>query len=198
MKDSKLWKIYWWGNHRDDELIRYLEMDSRLKDITKPGLFGRGFQKANQKYESKWLREYEELPAKKFQRYGILDRGWLVEVPQKVERRGVREVYEGSRLLIKRGITEKTFPKGKIIARIERDRFSFRHSIYGVKLVQKKEWHYKCILGILWSSLARYYFFLTSSAWGGVASRNSRGRVTGFADTISPKRGFEERNIRTC
>jgi len=167
LKDSKLWKIYWWGNHRDEDLIRYLEMDSRLKDITKPGLFGRGFQKANQKYESRWLREYKELPVNKFQRYGAIDSGWLVGVPQKVEARGIREVYEGPRLLVKRGIAEKTFPKGKIIARFERDSFCFRNSIHGIKISLDAEWQYKCVLATLWSSLARYYFFLTSSAWGG-------------------------------
>lgn len=166
MNDSKLWKIYWWGNHRDEELIRYLEMDSRLKDITEPGLFGQGFKHANQKYESDWLRKYKELPAKTFQRYGAFDSGCLVRVPQKVERRGVREVYEGPRLLIKRGITEKTLPKGKIIARFERDSFCFRNSIHGIKISRDEEWQYKCVLAVLWSSLARYYFFLTSSAWG--------------------------------
>jgi type I restriction-modification system DNA methylase subunit len=166
MNDSKLWKIYWWGNHRDEELIRYFEMDSQLKDITEPGIFGQGFKQANQKYESDWLKEYEELPVKNLHRYGALDSALLVEVPQKVERRGVREVYEGSRLLVKRGITEKTLPKGKIIARFERDSFCFRNSIHGIKISRDEEWQYKCVLAILWSSLARYYFFLTSSAWG--------------------------------
>lgn len=167
MQDTRLWKIYWWGNHRDEELIRYLEMDSQLKDITEPGLFGQGFKQANQKYESDWLKEYEELPVENFHRYGALDSARLVEVPQKVERRGVREVYEGSRLLVKRGITERTLPKGRIVARFERNSFCFRNSIHGIKITHDKEWQYKCVLAILWSSLARYYFFLTSSAWGG-------------------------------
>ncbi|GAJ23803.1 unnamed protein product, partial [marine sediment metagenome] len=29
-----------------------------------------------------------------------------------------------------------------------------------------EEWKYKVVLGIVWSSLARYYFFLTTSYWG--------------------------------
>ncbi len=166
MKDSKLWKIYWWGNHRDEELIRYLEMGSRLMNITEPGLFGQGFIQANQKYESGWLRQYKELPIGDFHRYGTLATVRLVDVPPRVQRKGVQEVYEGSRLLVKRGITERTFPKGKIIARFERNSFCFRNSIHGIKTTRNEEWQYKCILAIIWSSLARYYFFMTSSSWG--------------------------------
>ncbi|GAH09525.1 unnamed protein product, partial [marine sediment metagenome] len=31
-----IWKIYWWGNHQDEALIRYLKMNDRLRDLTKP------------------------------------------------------------------------------------------------------------------------------------------------------------------
>ena len=72
----------------------------------------------------------------------------------------------GKRLLVKRGIDEKSFDKGKIFARYEEEPFCFTNAINGIRLKGSDEWAYKTILGILWSSLARYYFFMTSSNWG--------------------------------
>jgi predicted RNA methylase len=164
--DSKIWKIYWWGNHRDEELIRYLEMNNKLFDLTQPGLFSQGYKVANKKYSSDWLKKYREFPTNMFQRYGIFQNGWLIDVPDKVERRRFPKIYDGLRLLVKRGVTARTEPKGRIVARLEKDAFCFRDSIYGIKLHLGEEWKYKVVLGIVWSSLARYYFFLTTSYWG--------------------------------
>jgi hypothetical protein len=74
--------------------------------------------------------------------------------------------YEGKRLLVKRGIEEKTVDKGRIVARFEAEPFCFTNAINGIKLKSPEEWKYKTILGILWSSVARYFFFMTSSNWG--------------------------------
>jgi predicted RNA methylase len=164
--DSKTWKTYWWGNHRDEELIRYLEMNNRLSNFTEPGLFSKGYLRGNKKYSSDWLKKYREFPTNMFQRYGLFQNGWLIDVPDKVERRRFPEIYDGLRLLVKRGVTARTEPKGKIVARLENDAFCFRDSIYGIKLHLDEEWKYKVVLGIVWSSLARYYFFLTTSYWG--------------------------------
>jgi len=165
--DHRLWKIYWWGNHRDADLIRYLEMNPALKQFTGLGLFAEGFTKArNQTKPSAWLTKYKELPAKGLSRYGPLDPASLVPTPKRVKRMGVEELYKGTRLLVKRGITESTTPKGQIVARLEPLTFAFSSSIHGIKLADPEEWRYKCILGILWSSLARYYLFLTGGSWG--------------------------------
>jgi len=165
-RDHRLWKVYWWGSHRDADLIQCLEMNPPLSEFTNRGLVGQGFKKASQENPSGWLMKYNELPVKGFGRYGPLDLGSLVPVPERVERMGIEEIYEGTRLLVKRGITERTTPKGQIVARLESQRFAFRSSIHGIKLADPKEWRYKCVLGILWSSLARYYLFLTSGSWG--------------------------------
>lgn len=165
-RDYRLWKIYWWGSHRDADLIQCLEMNPTLSELTNRGLVGQGFKEASQQNPSGWLMKYKELPVKGFGRYGPLDLANLVAVPKKVERRGVEQMYEGTRLLVKRGITESTEPKGQIVARLESERFAFRNSIHAIKLADPEEWRYKCILGILWSSLTRYYLFLTTGSWG--------------------------------
>jgi hypothetical protein len=68
--------------------------------------------------------------------------------------------------LVGRGIRERERPKGQILARFQNERFCFTNSVNAIKLREIDEWRYLSILGILWSSLARYHFFLTSSAWG--------------------------------
>ena len=75
-------------------------------------------------------------------------------------------LFYGERLLIKRGIDQASDNKGMIIARLDVKEFCFNNSVNCFKLLEPEIWKYKFILGIIWSSLARYYFFLTSSNWG--------------------------------
>jgi len=75
-------------------------------------------------------------------------------------------VYDGNRLLVQGGISEQTAPKGQIVARYETASFCFTNAIHGIKLVDPEDWQYRILLGILWSSIARYFFFLTSGNWG--------------------------------
>jgi hypothetical protein len=75
-------------------------------------------------------------------------------------------IYHGARLLIKRGISEKGDDKGLIVSRYEIGDFCFTNAINGVKLISEDESIYLMLLGIFWSSFARYYFFNTSAEWG--------------------------------
>ena len=166
LSNYKTWKIFWWGNHRDLSLISFLQNQRSLGSLSTPGKVGQGYKKANQKNDANWLRQYKSLPIECFRRYGLIDSNVLKDVPSKVEHRGVREVFNGMRLLVKRGIEEQFTPKGQIIARLEEKSFCFTNAIHGVKLSELEKWKYKLILGILWSSLARYFLFLNSGNWG--------------------------------
>ncbi len=166
LKNHQTWKILWWGNQLDKRLISFIHKHQNIYELSDDKLIGQGYKKANQKNKSNWLTQYKELPINHFTRYGKISFSNFKEPPSKVERRGVREIYSGNRLLVKRGIQEKTSPKGQIIARFEGQPFCFTNAIHGIKLKQRPLWEYKIILGILWSTLARYYFFLTSSNWG--------------------------------
>jgi hypothetical protein len=164
---EKLWKIYWWGGHRDESLIRSLECRPKLTDISKqfealsvtPGL---GFLEGNKKYPRRWLGNFKELPVAFLTRYGSTSLAALAGVPSHVARRGVREVFEGSRLLIRRGIPAG----GQITVRHETNPFCFRHSIIGFRLKGFEPWQEKTLVAIYWSSLAQYYFFSTAGSWG--------------------------------
>ena len=167
LEKENLWKIYWWGGHRDAALIHCLESFPRLKDLAKgaPGvsvIARRGFEEAGKNGEAGWLSNYKELPSKALQRYGKLDLHSLIAVPPFVARRSREDIYSGRRLLVGRGIRES----GVITARFETEPFCFRHSIYGVRLNGFEQWQEAVITAIFWSSVARYFYFLTSSSWG--------------------------------
>lgn len=165
------WKIFYFGNHRDHSLISGLRLYPELgkyefkidKKKRRQG-FTEGYKKAK---DVSWLNEYKEFPTKHFNyRYGQLNFAVLKAVPPKVEGEGDRENYQGKRILIKGGISQETDPQGAMIIRYETEKFAYRHSINCIKLESKKDEDYKILLGILWSSLARYYFFMTASRWG--------------------------------
>jgi len=168
LSDDTLFKIYWWGSHRDVALIKAIEFSDRLSNIYDVSQSGQGFStsKKDSKDSPAWFLTYQKLPTKNFQSYGKTKRQSLESPPYKVYRAAKETLYKETRLLIKHGIDQASRKKGEIVARLESDSFSFTNSFNCIKLQQPEEWKYKIILGILWSSLPRYYFFLTSSKWG--------------------------------
>ena len=164
---EKLWKIYWWGGHRDEALVRSIERFPALGELPKglksiEVITGRGFQEANKAIPADWLENYLELPLEEFHAYGPISTNRLVRVPKHVERRGVEDVYSGRRLLVARGVRAE----GKITARFETEKYCFRNSIHGVRFKGLERWQEAIITAVFWSSLARYYYFVTSGSWG--------------------------------
>lgn len=174
-RHDELWKVYWWGSHWDAALVRSLELEQSLGDIPNLAIKGKnpkdmgfGFEEASKSKQrpSGDLLKYKELPALSFDRYGPIYEQSLVPVPASVYRLGNLDIYDGTRLLVKRGIAQQRNFNGRIIARLETQPFCFRHSIHGIRLQTLSETQAKVLLGIVWSSLARYYFFMTIGSWG--------------------------------
>jgi hypothetical protein len=167
-RDDTLWKIYWWGGHRDEALIQRLRLESSFQSVVDPdGTRMRvGFQEASRKDAAGWLRKYDEFPTDAFVRYGPLPLDQFVRPPTRVHRRRDRSIYQGARLLIKRGIDQNREAGGQIAARYETENFCFRDSIHCAPLPDLTEAQAKILLAILWSSITRYYLFLTSGTWG--------------------------------
>lgn len=162
-----LWKVYWWGSHRDASLINALKMEVNLGQLIgeRNWLSGQGFKLATERnYE--WKEKYKELPIEYFKRYGVVKKEWLRQVPKNVHRLGIKELYSGWRLLIKRGITQADNANGRIEARLENKDYCFRNSLHAIKLDNAQDWERKVLIAILWSSLARYFFFTTTGSWG--------------------------------
>ncbi|MCK4341930.1 MAG: N-6 DNA methylase [Phycisphaerae bacterium] len=169
--DDELWKVYWWGGHRDQALVQALRAEETIQDLLESRqerevCLGRGFEGSPPDSDSGWLQQYKELPTNLIERYGALDLSCLVKVPSKVYRMGNRAIYDGPRLLIRRGLSQTGNDNGRIVARLEYDRFCFRHSMYGMRLDPVLESVASVLLGILWSSLPRYFLWLTTGSWG--------------------------------
>lgn len=165
LTNHRTWKIYWWGNHHDENLISFIGRNTLLKKLSPDDFNCRGFEAGNQ-YDSDWLGNYKAIPTANIKRYGKMNLTKLQNIPAKVNRRGKEALYHGLRLLVLRGIKQRCEPKGQIVATLTKDSYAFRNSAYGIKLSSGERWEYKCILGILWSSLAKYYLLLTSYDWG--------------------------------
>jgi len=110
-----LWKIYWWGGHRDEALINSLRTLTPLKGFVvkstafKKNDFGRGFGVTSKgeyiHQKCKELKDWGELPLEAFDSYGPLTRD-LEEVMGKCDREGNTFLYDGLRLLVSRSIKQ--------------------------------------------------------------------------------------------
>jgi hypothetical protein len=167
--DDTLWKIYWWGGHRDEALITRLRLETTLGKLVDPtGTRMRtGFQEAKKgRKPCKWLGKFRVFPTDRFERYGPLPKHYFVKPPKLVLFPREQYLYEGPRLLIKEGPSSDDIQKGRIVARFETEPFCFRFSINSLPLDGISLDDSKVLLGILWSSLTRYILFMTSGTWG--------------------------------
>ena len=162
LTDNKTWKVYWFGRHADAVFVKQLGYFNLLGDIVKKECSGRGYQTYTNKYNGSELRCKETLNKIPY-RYGRIT---FSSVPTHVYNLGPVKAYGGKKIIVGEGISESTLNKGIIVARYENGKFSFYRSIYGLKLQSDNEIQYLLILGILWSSFARYYFFNTTANWG--------------------------------
>jgi type I restriction-modification system DNA methylase subunit len=163
LSDSTVWKQFWFGRSADKDLLNFFRRHKKLIEFSDRKKTGQGFQTASGGKNAEVLKVFNNLVVDSFSNYDQLQ---FSKPPLNTYRVGVLDVYTGSRLLIQRGIEEKSLDKGRIVARYEVEPFCFTNAINGIKLLSPEEWKYKVILGILWSSVARYFFFMTASNWG--------------------------------
>jgi len=163
IQSPTIWKQLWFGNSADKDFIKVLSRHKPLISVIDREVSGQGFKVAAKDKIAESLKVYRNLSLTSFNRYDSLV---FTFPPDRVERFGVLDVYSGNRLLVQRGINESHFEQGRIIARFEIEPFCFTNALNGLKLISQNEWEYRTILGILWSSFSRYYFFMTASNWG--------------------------------
>lgn len=162
LDNSAVWKTYWLGQFADRQFIRILGQRKKLEAFVDRPNSGRGYQLASQNKPAEALKNFKNIE-RIAARYEPLEFG---SPPSKVERFGAIGAYTGLRVLVNEGVSEKTDAKGQIVAQYASDPFCFYRSVYGLWLKDQYPWIHKLLLGVLWSSLARYYFFMTSSNWG--------------------------------
>ena len=91
-----LWKIFWWGNHRDKALIDVMKLNTPLNKISdKHGpivkISGSGF-KAGVSKQCEFLGNYKEYPARQFYSYGPITKQ-LKKPPFYVSRERKEELF---------------------------------------------------------------------------------------------------------
>lgn len=163
LANTVTWKKFYFGRSADGKFLRFLQKQKTLKYFCDSENSGRGFQISNKAKDAGFLKSFKLVDIDRFSRYDPLG---FKRPPDRVEHHGKISIYNGLRILVKRGIQQKSVDKGRIISRLETDPFCFTNDIHGIKLTDQEEWKYKTILGILWSSVARYFFFMTTANWG--------------------------------
>ena len=162
-----LWKTYMWADLSDVELIG--ELKNCYPSLSEfADNHGRGYQEGGgpkNKHTDKLGVKFE-LPIKCFNENSDFSRLYIPIEPRKIHALGQPIIYQGPRLLIKRGISRSGEKFGEIQARLAYEPFAFRNSIIGFRLDSLNDNQRKVILGIVKSSLAKYYHFLTCSTWG--------------------------------
>jgi type I restriction-modification system DNA methylase subunit len=161
LTDIRTWKVNWFGRHADVIFISELDQKEKLASITDIDNTGRGYDVRRTKKDDFPDVKLPSLKISSFKKYDPLQ---FEEAPQKTDRKGNLAAYRGKRILLKRGISSNV--DDCIIARFDSRDFCFNDSIYGIKLLNGDENHYLIILGVLWSSFCKYYFFNISSKWG--------------------------------
>ena len=159
-----LWKTYSAGSTRDEALLARLGIETRLCDWTSAQPKGYGFQRARNEppghTPSPTLSNLGSL--KRFNSWGPLREEWFELIPPYVKFVPDERLFQGQRLLVRRGVSPRFGPH----ARLETEPLAFRHTTYAVSLDHLPSWQAKAILGTLLSSLGRYWLYMVSGSWG--------------------------------
>jgi len=156
LADNKTWKINLFGCFLDFQFIKQISTYNSLGNyIIQKGV---GFKRGNRSKKLGRLKDFKFCPTKNLSKYDEINDDILKEIKGKIEHQGKSlSLYEGKRILFKQGISKNEY----LISRLEAKDYSVNSSIYSLKL----KGDLNLIQGILWSSFAKYYLFMTSGAW---------------------------------
>ncbi len=161
--DNKTWKVNWFGRYADAVFLKQLGCLKKLVDFIDRERSGQGYKRSPAEFEFPEISQLKSVSLIDFSRYNSLS---FEKSPIKYHRAGIIDSYFGKRLLVQRGINESNDIKGEIVSRYESENFCFTNAINGLKLKEENVNNYKLLLGILWSSFSRYYFFNVTANWG--------------------------------
>ncbi len=169
VNDRDALKVASWGSARDLALIQRLRdsfLKSTLGDIIgqkkKNGwAAGQGFIRGNRSEEATELANKNFLPSGKLPLF-FLDASTLDPLEDlMMEKKRKAQIYQPSLVLTPRGLS-----KPRMTAAFSPEEVVYTEMFYGISIPSSQiRWaHY--INGVLNSSLATYFLFLTASAWG--------------------------------
>ncbi|MEZ5371264.1 MAG: hypothetical protein R2704_00620 [Microthrixaceae bacterium] len=164
-----MWQILLWGDLQDHSLISSLKSKfPPLSQIAKSRgwLYSRGFQvKGGCENDAEHLLGMRLVPAEAIEAFRVIDDATERFDHAVLHRPRSEKLFEAPVLLIRRGIRQ-----GRPVAWLSTQDVTFNDSVIGLSGPQEDIDHLRIVSGIVHSSLAQYFHFLTSSSWG--AERN--------------------------
>ena len=160
-----LWKTYSLGGHRDEALVLRLGNEGCLGDLVSqrsPPRFGwqnpTGGERGRPPSEA--LRDMRSI--KRLRAWGPLEDTWFTPLPERVKREPHLQTFTGRRLVIGMGVVDHF----GLHARIVTEPLAFQHSMLGFPLAHRPAWQAEVALGVLLSSVGRYWLAMVSGGWG--------------------------------
>jgi hypothetical protein len=165
-EQPRLWKVYSAGSHRDAALLARLGCEERLADVlpTRPkAQYGyqraRPDERAGHPPDGRW----RTLPSlRTFESWGPIEEAWLEAVSDRVKFAPDPDLFLQRTLIVRRGVSAGFGPH----ARLLREPLAFRHTVYGIPFGHRPLWQAQVALGVLLSSLGRYWLYMVSGSWG--------------------------------
>jgi hypothetical protein len=165
-----LWKTYAVGGHRDEALVLRLSAESSLGELENPDAPSRfGWQRptggGRPQPPSDRLREIPSVS--RITAWGPSSDWPRITLPKKVKREPHAAVFEGRRLVIGMGVVRlDVASRIGLQARVVSESLAFPHSILGFPMGHRPAWQADVALGVLLSSVGRYWLAMVSGAWG--------------------------------
>ncbi|NTV27464.1 MAG: N-6 DNA methylase [Methanothrix sp.] len=160
-----LWKAYMWGGVRDAELLEDLKADYLpMRELVIDG--GRGFGDLKGAHNTTELGVSLEMLDKYFDKDVSHDRLIIPIIARDIRRVGKPNLYKGHRIIVRRGVARSEYRNGEIQAKLFTNDFAFTDNFIGISVDNLTQQQQRILLGIMQSSLAKYYHFLTCSMWG--------------------------------
>lgn len=162
LTDNKTWKVNWFGRHADAVFLNQTNNSDKLINLVDRKKSGQGYMTSSEKYD---FSEFLLIPSikKLTSCYGIEE---FIQSPKRVHRKGKIHAYTENKILVNEGLTEKGKKKGILLCNLFLDKLTFGESCYSLILNNNSNENMILILGVLWSSFSRYYFFNTTANWG--------------------------------
>ncbi len=160
-----LWKTYSVGGHRDEALVLRLGAEGCLGDLVSedsPPRFGWQNPTGGERGRppSQALRDMRSI--KRLRAWGPLEDAWFTPLPERVKREPHLQTFTGRRLVIGMGVVDHF----GLHARIVTEPLAFQHSMIGFPLAHRPAWQAEVALGLLLSSVGRYWMAMVSGGWG--------------------------------
>jgi len=160
-----LWKTYSVGGHRDEAFILRLGAEACLGDLVSPDAPPRfGWQNPTGNRPSQPpSQKLQEMPSiKRLMAWGPFDDSWFTSLPRTVKHEPHSHAFDGRRLIIGMGVVGQFGLHARIVTRP----LGFQHSMLGFPLAHRPAWQADVALGVLLSSVGRYWLAMVSGGWG--------------------------------